>query len=214
MEKFLLVIGNKNYSSWSLRPWLVLKFFKIPFKEMVIPLYQAQSKAHILRYSPSGKVPLLIHGKNRVWDSMAIGEYLAEIFPRKGLWPKDRAARALARSISAEMHSGFIALRKNCPMDVRSFKPLDKIPLEVEGDVRRIRKIWDSCRSRFGAKGAFLFGAFSLADAMYAPIVWRFQTYGIKLSGLSDEYGKMMRALPAMREWQKAGEKESWRIGH
>lgn len=214
MELFTLVIGNKNYSSWSLRSWLMMKVLGIPFKEILIPLYQAHYKKDILKYSPAGKVPVLLHERTVIWDSLAIGEYLAETFPRKGFWPKQRNARTVARSVAAEMHSGFMALRTNCPMDVRASCPKGDWPAEVQADTQRIINIWEQCRKVFGKKGPFLFGAFSIADAMYAPVVWRFHTYGIKLSGASRKYQEMILNLPAMEEWKQASIAEPWVIPH
>ncbi len=209
-----LVIGNKNYSSWSMRPWLVLKYFKIPFKEILIPLYEGDYKSKVLKYSPSGKVPLLKDGAFAVWDSLSICEYLAEKFSRKNLWPKDQKACAVARSICAEMHSGFMALRKNCPMDVRITREAFEMTPEAKRDGERIAAIWNDCRRRFGKSDKFLFGAFSVADAFYAPVVWRFHTYGFKLTGAVDKYFDAMLALPAMKEWQASAKAEPWVIEH
>jgi len=211
---FTLVIGNKNYSSWSLRPWLVMKYFKIPFKEILVPLYEGDYRQKILKYSPAGKVPTLISGNVVVWDSLAICEFLSEAFPKKNLWPKEKQARAAARSICAEMHSGFIALRRNCPMDVRTVKPEFNVPTDTQKDADRVVSIWESCRRQFGKKGDFLFGNFTIADAFYAPVVWRFNTYGIKLSTDAKKYFDVMLQLPAMREWQTAAKKETWVIEH
>ncbi len=212
MDKFNLVIGNKNYSSWSLRPWLLMTQFKIPFKEVLIPLYEGDYKKKILAYSPSGKVPYLRHGKVSIWDSLAIAEYLAETFPKKNLWPKDKKARAWARSVSAEMHSGFMSLRKNCPMDVRASRPQEEFSLEVKADIDRIVKIWEGCRKQFSSSGPFLFGKFSIADAMFAPVVWRFETYGVELKGMALQYYQQILALPAMQSWKEAALAEPWVI--
>jgi glutathione S-transferase len=195
-----LVIGDRNYSSWSLRPWLVARQSGLDFEEVCIPLRNAGSKAHILQHSPSGKVPCLIHGDTVVWDSLAICEHLAELVP--GLWPADRKVRAEARSVSAEMHSGFTALRQSMGMDIRASKPFDRLSATVEADIARIVSIWESCRSRFAAHGNFLFGEFSIADAMYAPVIWRFLTHAVKLPEASQEWVESMLALPAMREWR------------
>ncbi|MBI4742702.1 MAG: glutathione S-transferase family protein [Betaproteobacteria bacterium] len=195
-----LVIGDRNYSSWSLRPWLAARQAGLPFEEVCIPLRNAGSKVHILKHSPSGKVPCLIHGDTVVWDSLAICEHLAELVP--SLWPADRRARSEARSVSAEMHSGFTALRQNMGMDIRASKPFDGRTSAAEADIARIVAIWENCRSRFAAGGHFLFGDFSIADAMYAPVVWRFLTHAVALPAASQAWVEAMLALPAMREWQ------------
>lgn len=197
-----LVIGDRNYSSWSLRPWLAIKQAGLPFEEVFIRLSGAGTKGEILKYSPSGKVPCLIDGNTIVWDSLAICEYLAETVP--SLWPSDRQMRAEARAISAEMHSGFGALRHGMPMEIRASKPYDERSAEVESDIARIISIWESCRSRFAQEGPFLFGTFSIADAMYAPVVWRFLTYAVALPPASREWVKTMCALPAMQDWRDA----------
>lgn len=213
MSEFTLVIGNKNYSSWSLRPWLVLTHFGIPFDEILIPLRQPQSKEEILKHSPSGKVPVLKHKNLVIWESLAIGEYLADLFPKKQLWPKDPQAWAIARAISCEMHAGFMDLRKNCPMDVRSLKSI--APNEgVTRDINRITFIWKECRTNFGKKGEFLFGEFCIADAMFAPVVFRFNTYGVDLSGEAKKYFTAMLNLPAMQKWKDAAVKEPYVINH
>jgi glutathione S-transferase len=195
-----LVIGNRNYSSWSLRPWLALKQSGLPFDEVPIRLNEAGSKAEILKYSPSGKVPCLLDGDTLVWDSLAICEYLAEKAPT--LWPTDARQRAEARAISAEMHAGFAALRQNMPMDIHASKPHDGRGPEVLADIARIVAIWEGCRARFAAAGPFLFGAFSIADAMYAPVAWRFKTYAVDLPPASRAWIDALCALPAMQEWQ------------
>ena len=194
----LLVIGNKNYSSWSLRPWLAMKVHGIAFDEKRIHLYAQDSKAQILRYSPAGKVPVLHDAGTVVWDSLAILEYLAEREPR--LWPRDAAARAKARAIAAEMHSGFPKLREHMSMNVRKRYPGKGRTPEVLADIARITAIWAE------AKGPFLFGEFSAADAMYAPVVLRFRTYAVE--GPNPRYMQAMLALPAMREWIEAAERE------
>ena len=191
-----------------------MKVFNIPFREVLIPLYEGDYKRKILKFSPAGKVPALQHGKTTVWDSLAIAEFLAELFPQKHLWPRDKAARAMARSVAAEMHSGFMPLRKNCPMDVRAYKPQKNFSPDVSTDMERIRTIWESCRRKFGRGGEFLFGKFSIADAMFAPVVWRFNTYGGPLTGSAERYQASMLQLPAMQEWKAAAEKEPWTIVH
>src|SRR5215213_3972838 len=166
-----LVIGNKNYSSWSMRPWMALKAAGIAFEEVVVSLYSGDAdKQKILKYSPAGKVPILVDGGVTVWDSLAIIEYTAEKFPEKGIWPKDVSARAHARSISAEMHSGFVPLRSECSMNIH--RPIHRKALSADAtaDAERLQDMWSECRSKFGQGGPFLFGAFSGADAMYAPI--------------------------------------------
>jgi glutathione S-transferase len=195
-----LVIGDRNYSSWSLRPWLVLKQAGLPFEEINIRLKDAGSKVLIYKYSPSGKVPCLIDDDTHIWDSLAICEYLAERSP--ALWPADAKVRAEARSVSAEMHSGFGALRQGMPMDIIASKPHDARRADVLSDIARIIAIWESCRERFAAQGPFLFGEFSIADAMYAPIAWRFRTYAVDLPPASGEWLDHICALPAMQEWQ------------
>ena len=207
MSELTLVIGNKNYSSWSLRPWLAMKVAGIPFAEHRIPLYGPGSKAQILAYSPAGKVPCLADGDLRVWDSLSICEYLAEKHP--GLWPQDPAARALARSVSAEMHSGFANLRAKMSMNIRKRYPgLGRTP-ESMADVARIVSLWSDCRARYGKGGRFLFGAFSIADAMYAPVVLRFRTFEVELPADCRAYSDAVLALPAMQDWIAAAMAET-----
>jgi len=205
----ILVIGNKNYSSWSLRPWLAMKVLDIPFQELRIPLYAPGSAQEVLRYSPSGKVPCLVDGVMRIWDSLAILEYLAESHP---LWPEEPAARAVARSASAEMHSGFQALRQNMSMNVRKRYPGKGRTPESLADIARIFALWTECREQFGRPGEFLFGRFSAVDAMYAPVVLRLRTYDVELPQVGREYADAVLALPAMREWIAAAERETERI--
>ncbi len=197
-----LVLGTKRYSSWSLRPWLAAKVAGLEFDETLITLRQPETKAEILKHSPSGKVPCLIHGSLTIWDSLAICEYLAELVP--GLWPEDREARAVARAVSAEMHSGFPNLRNVCSMDVCEITPLAEIPPEVATEMERITALWNDCRRRFGAGGAFLFGKFSVADAMYAPVVSRFTTFALPMDDISKAYADAIWALPAMQQWKQA----------
>jgi glutathione S-transferase len=194
-----LVIGNKNYSSWSLRPWLAMKHTAIPFVERRIALYQADSRRRVLEHSPSGKVPVLRDGTTTVWDSLAILEYLAEKFPDRGLWPQSAVARAGARSMSAEMHSGFAALRARMPMNLRNSYPGRGLTPEVEADIARIVSLWTDSRAM--ASGPFLLGDFCIADAMFAPIATRFVTYGVKLPPVCQRYVDMLIALPAMHLW-------------
>ena len=201
-----LVIGNKNYSSWSMRPWIALRATNIAFEEVFIPLYTgAADKEKILSFSRSGKVPILVDGDVTVWDSLAIIEYAAERFPEAQLWPRDRASRAHAWSISAEMHSGFAALRNECGMNLH--RPVKPIALsdDAQDNIARVQQIWAECRQRYGKAGPFLFGAFSGADAMYAPVVHRFRTYAIEVEPEARAYMETMMTLPAFQEWTRAG---------
>lgn len=207
-----IVLGNKNYSSWSLRPWLVLKHLGVRFEEQVIPLDQPSTAEEISKFSPSGRLPVLIDGDTVAWDSLAICEYLHERFPEGKLWPTDAKARAVARSISAEMHSGFTALRQHLPMKFReTFPPRALLP-EVQSDISRIVDLWKDCRARFGAGGRFLFGAFSIADAMYGPVVSRFKTYAVPLEGVAAAYAETLWTLPSIQEWLAAARAESFRV--
>jgi glutathione S-transferase len=208
-----LVIGNKNYSSWSMRPWLALRASEIAFEEVFIPLYTDKAdKERILSFTRSGKVPALIDGDITVWDSLAIIEHAAERFPQAKLWPEDRAMRAHARSISAEMHSGFMALRNECPMNLH--RPVRAVALSADADanIARIQEIWIDCRSRYRENGPFLFGEFCGADAMYAPVIYRFRTFAIDVAPEAKAYMDAMLALPAVEEWTKAGLAETLRI--
>jgi glutathione S-transferase len=207
MARPLLVVGNKNYSSWSLRAWLAMKQLDIEFDELRIPLYGPGAKEEVLRHSPSGKVPCLVENGLRVWDSLAILEYLAET--RRGLWPEAPAARAVARSISAEMHSGFAQLREHMSMNIRKRHPGKGRTPGVLAEIARISAMWSECRQRFGGAGPFLFGRFSAADAMYAPVVLRFRTYEVELPEDCRRYCATMLELPAMREWNAAAERET-----
>jgi glutathione S-transferase len=200
-----LVIGNKNYSSWSMRPWLALRANNIAFDEVFIPLYTGDAdKNRILSFTHSGKVPALIDGDVTIWDSLAIIEYVAERFPETRLWPEDRASRAHARSISAEMHSGFAALRNECGMNLH--RPVGAIALSADAraDVARIQQIWTECRERYGKFGPFLFGAFGAADAMFAPVVHRFRIYAIEVAPGARDFMDAMMSLPALQEWTNA----------
>ncbi len=201
-----LVIGNKNYSSWSMRPWLALRANDIAFDEVFIPLYTGDAdKRRILDFTRSGKVPALIDGDVTIWDSLSIIEYVAERFPEAQLWPDDRARRAHARSISAEMHSGFMALRNECGMNLH--RPIRAIALsaDAQADVARIQQIWIGCREAYGKFGPFLFGAFGAADAMFAPVVHRFRSYAIAVGPEAQAYMDTMMSLPAFQEWMRAG---------
>lgn len=209
MSEITLYIGDKNLSSWSLRPWLVLRQAGIPFTEKMIRFGRPETRAEMLEQSPSGLVPCLVDGDIRVWDSLAIAEYLADRFPEKRLWPEDRAARAEARAISAEMHSGFSALRTVWPMNFARDGMRHIRPDAVRRDIARIADIWTGARTRHGAGGPFLFGRFSIADAMYAPVVSRFVTYGpVELPAAAAAWRDMMFALPAMKEWGEGAKAE------
>ena len=209
-----LIIGNKNYSSWSLRPWLGMKVAGIAFEEMLIPLDAPDFKARLATFGGAGKVPLLIDGEIRVWESLAILEYLAEKFPAAGLWPPDAGARAHARAVASEMHSGFAALRSQLPMNVARrvvSRPLDA---GASADAARIQSIWSESRKRFGKDGPFLFGAFGAADAMYAPVVWRFHTYAVEVGPAARDYMVAMMELPAWNEWREAARRETSVLPH
>jgi glutathione S-transferase len=209
-----LVIANRNYSSWSLRPWLALKQTDLPFSVAVIPLRQENTKAEILARSPSGKVPALIDGDLTVWDSLAICEYVAESAPQAGLWPADPATRAVARSAAAEMHSGFMALRSNMPMNLRADLPGWGRTPDVIADIARIESVWTGLREKYASSGPFLFGGFTIADAMYAPVVTRFKTYGVALNDTAQAYADAVLEWPAMQEWREAALKETWTIDY
>ncbi len=204
-----LVIGNKLYSSWSLRPWLLMRHFGIPFEEILIPLDQPDSKARFLEHSPAGKVPILIDGDVTVWETVAIMEYVGEAFGAS-IWPSDRKARAMARSIAAEMHAGFQGIRSACPMNLGKKYARKDRGAAVARDVARFSEIVRQARERFGEGGPFLFGAFSAADAMYAPLVTRLDTYSIALDATTQSYVDAVLALPAFQEWRSAGLKEAW----
>ena len=195
-----LVIGNKAYSSWSLRPWLLLAQAGVDFEEVRIPLYRDDSPAALARWSPSGKVPVLIDGAMTIWESLAIVEYLAERFPDRGGWPRDPAARAVARAVSAEMHAGFAALRSQMVFNCRARRRVT-IDDAAAADIARVQALWRECRSRFGAGGPWLFGAFSPADAMFAPVALRFATYGPPLDDVARDYVATVEAHPAVQRW-------------
>ncbi|GAA0782113.1 glutathione S-transferase family protein [Roseibium denhamense] len=208
MSDFKLFIGNKNYSSWSFRPWIALVEKDIPFEEVLVPFDFENGNPEFRDFSPSMKVPVLKHGELTVWDSLAILEYLADVFPGKGLWPEDRSARAHARAISAEMHSGFGALRQACPMNMR--RPVETLAVNdrVKSDVARILSIWSECLEASG--GPFLFGSFTIADAMYAPVVSRFETYSLTDHAVFATYRAAMTGTKAWREWRTDALKETW----
>jgi glutathione S-transferase len=205
-----LIIGNKNYSSWSFRPWLAMKVAGLAFEETVISLDAPDFKARVTVPGGSGRVPVLIDGDVRVWESLAILEYLAEKFPTAGLWPQNAAARARARAIASEMHAGFLPLRRHLPMNVA--RPVTKRMLDdgAAANAGRIDAIWSQCRSTFGGDGPFLFGAFGAADAMYAPVVWRFHTYAVEVGAAAHDYMRAMMALPAWDQWREAARREPW----
>jgi glutathione S-transferase len=209
-----LIIGNKNYSSWSLRPWIAMKAAGVAFDEKVIPLYELGSREQVLGYSPSGKVPVLIDGDQHIWESLAILEHLAEKFPAARLWPSEVSARSHARVVATEMHAGFAALRRACPMNM--WLPAKPRPQsdEVMAEVARIEQSWSDCRARFGKGGSFLFGPFGAADAMYAPVVARFHTYRILVGKTAAGYMDAVMGLPAWAEWRAAALKEPWVMRH
>jgi glutathione S-transferase len=203
-----LVVGTKNYSSWSLRPYLALAHTGQPFQEVVVQLGEPDTSQRILQHSPSGRVPLLKHGALAIWDSLAICEYLAETFPEARLWPEDTAARAVARSVTAEMHSSFATLRQHMGMNIRARKPGQGRALGVAEDIARIQAIWTECRARFGQGGPFLFGHFTVADAFYAPVVTRFVTYDVALDPVCAAYRDTVLALPSFQKWAEAARHE------
>jgi len=205
-----LIIGNKKYSSWSLRPWIAMSVAGIPFEDTVVPFESDEFKRQVGDVSGTGKVPVLIDGDIRIWESLAILEYLAEKFPDARLWPKDIAARAHARVVANEMHAGFQPLRKHLPTNfARRIIKRDLTP-PVMADVKRIEALWVDCRARFGKSGPFLFGAFGNADAMYAPVVSRFHTYDVDVGSDTRAYMNAIMALPAWQQWTAAGIKEPW----
>jgi glutathione S-transferase len=201
MNTLTLVVGSKAYSSWSLRPWLILRHLGVPFDEIVIPLGRPDTRARILEHSPAGKVPVLRDGAISVWDSLAIAEYLAERFPAAGLWPEDTVARAHARTVSAEMHAGFPLIRTHLSCNFRATGRRAGTADGLTGEISRVDALWTDCRRRFGAGGDMLFGAFSIADAMYAPMVSRFRTYGVAVGETARAYMDAVWSLPAMQAW-------------
>lgn len=205
-----LVIGNKNYSSWSMRPWMAMKIAGIAFEEKVISLDDPAFKEEIPKLTPAGKVPILIDSGRHIWESLAIIEYLAEKFPDAKFWPADAGARAHARVICAEMHAGFAPLRRHCPMNIARLPKKRELTPEVQDDVARIDRMWSDCRGRFGKGGPFLFGAVCAADAMFAPVVSRFHTYDIDVGGEARAYLHAVMALPAWAAWEAAARRESW----
>lgn len=210
---YRLVLGDKNYSSWSLRPWLLMRMLNIPFEEINVDIYQKGARARVLEHSPSGKVPALKAGNLTIWDTLAIFEFLAESHPEIAIWPKDREARAMARVLSAEMHSGFEKLRSEMPMDILGSKPFEEVSKGVGHDITRIIAVWRMSRETFGMGGEFLFGDFCAADAMFAPVTSRFRTYGLDLNAHGDDgtaqaYCDAVLSLPAIEEWTQGGREQ------
>jgi glutathione S-transferase len=212
MQRPTLIIANRNYSSWSLRAWLALEATEVEFDEVVVPLGTPETEGEILRWSPTGRVPAFRDGEILLWDSLAICEHLAETHPDAALWPVEPVARAIARSVTAEMHSGFVPLRKHMTMNLRASYPGEGRGEGVEEDIARVTAIWNDCRTRFGAGGDLLFGHFTIADAFFAPIVSRFRTYGVKLSGAAADYMEAVWALPAMQDWIERAHAETWSV--
>lgn len=212
MPEFFIALGNKNYSSWSLRGWLALAACGVDFEEEVIPLDRPETKARLREISPTRRVPLLRHGELTIPDSLAIAEYLAERFPEAGLWPKGSAERARARAVVCEMHSGFAALRAELPMAIRESWPGRSFSAAAEADIARVIEIWESCRAAAGKDGPFLFGGFGIADAFYAPVVTRFRTYGIALPEVAEAYTQAVLDWPALERWSAAAREEPWVI--
>jgi glutathione S-transferase len=216
MADFTLVIGNKNYSSWSLRGWLMAKIANIEFEEVLIPLDLPETQPSIRKHSPAGRVPILLHRGLAIWESIAIAEYLNDLKPEAGLWPAAEAARAHARSISAEMHAGFLDLRNNMPMNIRASYPGKGMTPQVRADIERITGLWRDCRKRFAGAAAkdegFLFGTISAADAMYAPVATRFRTFGVPLDSDSEAYCTAILGYPPMKAWIDDAKNEPWLI--
>jgi glutathione S-transferase len=214
MAKPELIIGNKNYSSWSLRPWFAFTMAGVPFTEVFVRIMVPETPKALAKYKATGKVPLLKHNDLVIWDTLAIIEYAAETWPTKTIWPKNKKARARARSVSAEMHSSFGALRNACPMNLRREKklPPSGISPAVAKDVARIETIWAECRREFGKGGPFLFGKFSAADAMFAPVATRLDTFAIPVAKASRAYMDAIFATPAFKQWEAGAAKETWVI--
>ena len=217
MADFTLVIGNKNYSSWSLRGWLMARIAGIEFEEIIVPLDLPETQPTVRKHSPSGRMPVLLHRGLAVWESLAIGEYLNDLKPEAGLWPAAAAARAHARSISCEILAGFAELRTNMPMNIRASFPGKGMTPAVRADIERITGLWRDCRKRFAGAAAnkdegFLFGTISAADAMYAPVATRFRTYGVKLDTDSEAYCTAILNYAPMKEWIDAAKNEPWLI--
>lgn len=214
MANLHLVIANKNYSSWSLRPWIAMTMAGLPFDESMILLDTPTMKKEIAEHSGAGRLPVLHHGKITVWETLAILEYLAETFPEKNLWPKTKAARAVARAISNEMHAGFSGLRNACPMNLRRRQKPVVLNEATKADVARIEEIWRECRKTYGKGRKFLFGKFCNADAMFAPVVTRFETYAIPVAKDTRAYMDAVMATKAFQTWKAAALKETWIVPH
>lgn len=212
MSALCLILGNKNYSSWSLRPWLVMKHLGLDFDEIVVPLLQGNFKEELLTHSPSGKVPVLKVDGQEMWDSLAICEYLNEEYPDAKLWPVDKSARGHARSISYEMHSGFFNIRNDMPMNMRRARGNFQASPLCQAEIDRILAILADCRENYGQNGPFLFGDFSIADAMFAPVVSRFDTYGIAVGDVVKDYMETILNMAHLKEWREAGTLEEWVI--
>ena len=210
MSDLTLVIGNKNYSSWSLRPWILLKHLGVEFEELLLPLDTPEFKDEVEKYGPSGRVPVLRHGAHSIWDSLAICEYVAELTSRG--WPQERYARAMARCVCAEMHSGFANLRMEWPMNARARNRRTPMTPGLEADIDRIDEIWVDCRGHFGSAGPWLFGEYSIADAMYAPVVLRFKTYGAQISETARWYLATALEDAALQEWVQSAQAEKWQL--
>jgi glutathione S-transferase len=207
-----LVIANRNYSSWSLRAWLVLQRARVPFEEQVIPLRQPGSREEIAKISPSGRLPVLVDGPLVIWDSLAIAETMADRYPAARLWPTDPALRAAARSVTAEMHAGFTALRQTLPMNIRRRRPGGFDAPSVRADIDRIVAIWTGHRAKYGSGGPYLFREWGIADAFYTPIAARFRTYSVPLPPEAAAYRDALLTWPAFRQWEQAAEREPWAI--
>ena len=210
MAPLTLVIGNKNYSPWSLRPWLLMKHLNLEFQELLIPLDTPETREQIDRYAPSGRVPVLRHGTLCVWDSLAICEYVAELSGSG--WPRAREVRAVARAVCAEMHSGFSTLRSLWPMNARARNRRTAVTAALEADIERIDELWNDCRGRFGGGGPWLFGDYSIADAMYAPVVLRFNTYAARISQTARWYMATVLEDAPLQQWLQAAKQEPWTI--
>ncbi|MDB5569935.1 MAG: glutathione S-transferase [Hyphomicrobiales bacterium] len=207
-----LIIGNKAYSSWSMRPWILLATLHIPFEETLVNIYDDKGKAKLRKLSPTGKVPVLTDGDVRVWESLAIMEYVAEKFPARDVWPKRKAARAHARALASEMHAGFRDLRIHCPTNFRREPKAREMTPEAMADVARLEAAWAEARDAFGRGGPFLYGKFSAADAMFAPVVNRLHIYDVPVSARTRAYMDAVMALPAWAAWHKDAAKEKWRV--
>lgn len=204
-----LVIGNKNFSSWSLRAWLAIELTGAAYDEVLVSLYGPESRRQLLQHSPTGKVPVLKCVDGVIWDSLAIAEYLAESYPEAHLWPRGAAARAFARSVCAEMHSGFVPLRSHLPMNLRRNQPLAELPADAADDIARICALWQECRQRFGQDGPYLFGHVSIADAFFAPVAARLRSYQVALPAEAEAYVDTIYQWPAFQRWYRAGLQET-----